>query len=91
MKLDAKETLLIKAEEVGGIDKMDPPAVKKVNSEFKGILLDMEKTGVISNQKRLELEEKLTDYGSAYLDAGMSLGFDAGKATIIELLKDQIR
>ncbi|MGI6688563.1 MAG: hypothetical protein ACOX6Y_09525 [Christensenellales bacterium] len=86
MKLDAKETLLIKAEEIG---PLEPPAVKKANKLLNDFLIEMEQAGVFTREIRNSFEEMLTGYASAHFDAGMSLGFDAGKAAMFELITDQ--
>ncbi|MGI6688229.1 MAG: hypothetical protein ACOX6Y_07760 [Christensenellales bacterium] len=86
MKLDAKETLLIKAEEVGSLE---PPAVKRINKLMNDFLIELEQTGVFTREIRNSFEEILSGYVSVHFDAGMSLGFDAGKAAMFELITDQ--
>lgn len=88
MRMNIKETLLIKAEEAAG--RIDSPAVKAIEAALTGFMNRLEKAGVFTPDQTEEFSVIMGRHAVAHFDEGMSLGFETGKNAVLGLLNSSV-
>lgn len=88
MRMNVKETLLIKAEEEAG--RIDSPAVKEIEAVLNGFISRMEKAGVFTPDQTEEFSVMMGRHAVAHFDEGMSLGFETGKKAVLGILNSTV-